>query len=117
MCEQDKTHNQGKGRIFAPLRESLSDILPLFITSKYFDFPPIKQHIVVSIISWYNATKFYEFPRKSENNTNGCILLNHEIQDLINDIQVSTGVVPPNQHLGIFKNHFPNHDQSVAACE
>lgn len=99
------------------MRESLSDILPNLLQANILTFPPIKENIVVLIRSWYNASNFYEFPRKSGNNTNGCIWLNHEIQDLINDVQVSIRVVPPNQHLGIFKNHFPNHDQSVVSCE
>lgn len=62
---------------------------------------------------WYKENEFYEFHRQSEHKTNGCMLLKHEIHDLIDDGRVSIGA-PPNQYLGIFNNPFPNHDQSEA---
>ena len=55
---------------------------------------------------------FCEYHRQRGHNTSVYIWLKHEIQDLIDNGLISTGIpiALPNQYLGIFNNPFPKHD-------
>lgn len=76
--------------------------------------PPIKENPRTSMRPWYKENNFFKYHRQSGYNTNGWMWLKHEIQDLIDNGQVSIGslISPPNQHLGIFNDPLPSHDQS-----
>lgn len=102
-----------------PLGDSSLDIIPKLLQENILTLPLIKENIRASSRPWYKVNEFYEFHRQCGHDTNGCMWLKHEIQDLIDDGWVSIGapISSPNQHLWIFNKPLPNHNQSATLCK
>lgn len=119
MCEQEKPFNPRSRLNFTPLWDYLSNILPKLLQENLLTFPPIKDNPRASSRPWFYPNEFCKFHKKNGYYTNGWMKLKHESQDIIDDGLVSIGapIVSSNQHLGIFNNLLPNHDQSISLYE